>query len=26
VMDFSESQEHVADTASHIDHGIWLAS
>jgi Ca2+-binding RTX toxin-like protein len=26
VLDFSESQEHVADTAPHIDNGIWLAS
>jgi Ca2+-binding RTX toxin-like protein len=25
VLDFSESQEHVADTAPHIDNGIWLA-
>jgi hypothetical protein len=25
VLGFSESQEHIADTAPHIDNGIWLA-
>ena len=25
VLGFSESPEHVADTAPHIDYGIWLA-
>ena len=25
VLDFSESQEHVADTAPHIDYGVWIA-
>jgi Ca2+-binding RTX toxin-like protein len=26
VLGFSESQEHMVDTAPHIDNGIWLAS
>jgi hypothetical protein len=26
VVGFSESQEHMANTAAHIDNGIWLAS
>ncbi|HEY4031848.1 MAG TPA: DUF4214 domain-containing protein [Caulobacteraceae bacterium] len=26
VLDFSESQEHIADTAPHIDYGVWVAS
>ncbi|HEY4029876.1 MAG TPA: DUF4214 domain-containing protein, partial [Caulobacteraceae bacterium] len=26
VLDFSESQEHVANTAPHIDYGVWIAS
>ena len=25
VQGFSESAEHIADTAPHIDYGIWLA-
>jgi Ca2+-binding RTX toxin-like protein len=25
VLDFSESQEHINDTAAHINNGIWLA-
>jgi hypothetical protein len=25
VLDFSESQEHINDTAAHINDGIWLA-
>jgi beta-glucanase (GH16 family) len=25
VLGFSDSAEHIADTASHIDYGIWLA-
>ena len=25
VLGFSESAEHIADTAPHIDYGIWLA-
>jgi hypothetical protein len=24
VLDFSESQEHIANTAAHIDYGIWV--
>jgi hypothetical protein len=26
VLGFSESPEHIADTAPHVDNGIWLAS
>ena len=26
VLGFSESNEHIADTAAHINNGIWLAS
>ena len=26
VVGFSESSEHIADTAAHVDNGIWLAS
>ena len=25
VLSFSESAEHIADTAAHIDYGIWIA-
>jgi hypothetical protein len=25
VLDFSESPEHIADTAPHIDYGVWVA-
>jgi hypothetical protein len=24
VLGFSDSAEHIADTASHIDYGIWV--
>jgi hypothetical protein len=26
VLGFSESQEHMANTAAHIDNGVWIAS